>query len=241
MQRHRSFLRRFMPYGAPDLLDAAPSHLAGGVTMGSALWVALFFTALAVVPQLSRTVVIPDDAIELLPDLPPAPPILPPVATRPTTPIAASARAEAIVVPVLGPEAAPEAAVEAPPSTSEGSDTAIDGGITLAPPRTVGTIAIDEDPPPDRYVPRDVEAEPVIQIKPDYPELARSAQVEGTVRLRALVGTDGRVRRVIVDRSVPLLDQAACEALKRWVFTPALDHGRPVAIWVAVPFRFSLH
>jgi periplasmic protein TonB len=239
MQRHHSFLRRFMPYGAPDLIEAAPSHLAGGVTLGSALWVGLFLTALAIGP-LQRTVVIPEEAIELLPDFPPAPRILPVVETPPSTPIAAATKPVSLVDPVSDAEAPPETAVEPEPGAGQrnGPDT---GGAEVRIEARTGPIVLDPDPPENLYVHRDVEATPVIQVKPEYPELARSAQVEGVVRLRALVGIDGRVRRVIVDRSVPLLDQAACDALKRWVFTPALDQGRPVAVWVAVPFRFSLH
>jgi protein TonB len=44
-----------------------------------------------------------------------------------------------------------------------------------------------------------------------------------------------------VRRSVPLLDGAALDAVSRWRFTPALNNGRPVRVWVAIPVRFSLH
>jgi protein TonB len=40
---------------------------------------------------------------------------------------------------------------------------------------------------------------------------------------------------------VPVLDDAATKAVKQWVFKPALSNNKPVAVWVAVPVRFSLH
>jgi len=38
-----------------------------------------------------------------------------------------------------------------------------------------------------------------------------------------------------------MFDAAAIEALRHWVFRPALAGTRPVAVWVAIPVRFTLH
>jgi TonB family protein len=38
-----------------------------------------------------------------------------------------------------------------------------------------------------------------------------------------------------------MLDSAALEAARRFVFQPALSNGHPVPVWVAVQFRFRLH
>jgi outer membrane biosynthesis protein TonB len=38
-----------------------------------------------------------------------------------------------------------------------------------------------------------------------------------------------------------MLDSAAAGAVRQWVFKPALSEGEPVAVWVGVPFKFSLH
>jgi len=58
-----------------------------------------------------------------------------------------------------------------------------------------------------------------------------------------LVGRDGRVRDAVADprHSITMLDPAALEAARQWVFKPALANGKPVAVWVAVPFSFRLH
>jgi len=37
-----------------------------------------------------------------------------------------------------------------------------------------------------------------------------------------------------------LLDSAAEEAVRKWLFKPALTGGEPVAVWVGVPVKFTL-
>ncbi len=73
----------------------------------------------------------------------------------------------------------------------------------------------------------------------------RPAYRQGVARpyvAHVLVGRDGRVLDVRIDQghSVPMLDEAAVRAARQWVFTPAFANGKPVAVWVAVPFNFSL-
>jgi len=82
---------------------------------------------------------------------------------------------------------------------------------------------------------------PVTQVKPDYPEFARDAQIQGTVLLHVLVGKDGRVKNVKVKKSITGLDDAAIKAIKQWVFKPALSNNKPVAVWVEVPMNFHLN
>jgi protein TonB len=75
---------------------------------------------------------------------------------------------------------------------------------------------------------------------PIYPELARLADVEGTVLIRALIGRDGFVKEVGVVRGVPMLNEAAIVAIRGARFRPALQQHRPVAVWFVVPVRFTL-
>jgi TonB family protein len=77
---------------------------------------------------------------------------------------------------------------------------------------------------------------------PEYPAMAREARVSGVVMTRVLVGADGRVEEVRVDpaHSVLMLDDAAVAAARRWTFTPATVCGRPVSVWITVPFAFRL-
>jgi protein TonB len=105
-----------------------------------------------------------------------------------------------------------------------------------------GGIVIEEAlPSPDDFVP--VEEQPVlVEMKPpDYPSLAREAGIEGQVIVRVLVGKDGKVKDAIIGKSVnPVLDEASLAAARRYVFKPAIQNKNPVAVWVAIPFRYSL-
>ncbi|MGQ0722905.1 MAG: TonB family protein [Candidatus Eiseniibacteriota bacterium] len=85
------------------------------------------------------------------------------------------------------------------------------------------------------------EAPALISIpKPEYPSIARSAEVEGVVVLLVLVGEDGSVEEVRVSEGPDLLHEAAIAAAKQARFRPALTQQRPVAAWVRLPLKFTL-
>jgi TonB family protein len=77
-------------------------------------------------------------------------------------------------------------------------------------------------------------------VPPVYPAIAQSSKVQGVVILEALIGPDGRVVQTHVLRSIPLLDQAAIDAVSQWEFTPTLLNGVPVAVIMTVTVSFSL-
>ena len=83
--------------------------------------------------------------------------------------------------------------------------------------------------------------EALTKVPPEYPDEARKAGVDGTVMLQALVGTGGDVEDVRVQKSVPMLDAAAIAAVRQWHFKPGRTKTEPVAVWVAIPIKFSLH
>jgi protein TonB len=78
------------------------------------------------------------------------------------------------------------------------------------------------------------------QVEPIYPEIARQARVEGIVIIEAQTDIYGRVNGVKVLRSIPLLDQAAIDAVRQWVYEPMIINGRPrgVVFTVTVTFKF---
>jgi protein TonB len=100
-----------------------------------------------------------------------------------------------------------------------------------------------DDPPTDpfKFVVVDELPSVITQPKPEYPDIARQANVDGIVVLRALIGVDGHVQDVVVFKSIPMLDSAAMAGVRRWTFTPAVTNGHPVRVWVSVPVRFTLH
>jgi protein TonB len=95
-------------------------------------------------------------------------------------------------------------------------------------------------PSPEDFVA--VDEEPVrLRIDPAvYPEVARKAEAQGTVLVRVLVGKDGKVKKVIVVESIPLLDDAAIVCAKTAVFRPAVSQQQPVEVWVMMPITFRL-
>ncbi len=76
-------------------------------------------------------------------------------------------------------------------------------------------------------------------VKPEYPAIAQSAGVSGTVIIEATIGPDGKVMDTKVLRSVPLLDQAALDAVRKWVYTPTLLNGVPVPVVMTVTVNFT--
>jgi TonB family protein len=76
---------------------------------------------------------------------------------------------------------------------------------------------------------------------PRYPAAAAAAHQDGRVVLKLLVGTDGAVKDVVVERSEPagVFDAATVEAARQWVLAPRLVDGRPVEGWIRVPVDFK--
>jgi len=80
----------------------------------------------------------------------------------------------------------------------------------------------------------------LVNVDPVYPHVAQVAHVEGVVILEATIDAHGRVVDVRVLRSVPLLDQAAVDAVRQWIYTPTLLNGVPVPIVMTVTVNFKL-
>ncbi len=86
---------------------------------------------------------------------------------------------------------------------------------------------------------------PVAEVStpaPRYPVEAAEGGISGTVLLKVLVGVDGKVKQLVVERSQPegIFDAASMEAARQWQFKPAMEHGKPVEGWVRVPVDFRV-
>ena len=173
-------------------------------------------------------------------DLGVPPPLTPQV--RPTIPrvdIAAAAPK-----PVIArPEPVPEAQAQKPTiATTTEMREALEP-VTVG---TVGTpgeslvISDEKSPAPEDFVP--VEEQPVrIRIDPPvYPDVAKQAQLEGSVMVQALVGKDGKVKQARAIEGNEMLREAAITCAKTAVFRPALMGGKPVEVWVVFPVTFKL-
>lgn len=78
-------------------------------------------------------------------------------------------------------------------------------------------------------------------VAPVYPAIARNAHVEGVVILEATIDAAGTLQSARVLRSIPLLDEAAMDAVRQWRYEPALLNGQPVAVIMTVTVQFTLN
>jgi protein TonB len=82
----------------------------------------------------------------------------------------------------------------------------------------------------------------IYQPDPEYSEEARKAKFQGTVILWVIVGPDGRVHDMRVQRSLGMgLDEKALEAVKLWRFEPSRKDGQPVPVQINVEVNFRLY
>lgn len=82
----------------------------------------------------------------------------------------------------------------------------------------------------------------VNKVMPVYPASAKTAGVQGTVILHAVIGMDGRPLslRVMNNDIDPELARAAIEAVSQWRYRPTLLNGEPIEIDTTIMVNFSL-
>ncbi|HZR64465.1 MAG TPA: TonB family protein [Terriglobales bacterium] len=78
------------------------------------------------------------------------------------------------------------------------------------------------------------------KVQPAYPPLARTARVQGSVVLAAIIGKDGTIQNLHVISGHPLLTQAALDAVKQWRYRPYILNGEPVEVDTQVTVNFTL-
>jgi TonB family protein len=77
-------------------------------------------------------------------------------------------------------------------------------------------------------------------VKPMYPPMAQVERVQGVVIVEAVLDAAGRVAAARILRSIPLLDEAALEAVRQWQFEPPLVDGQPRAVIMSTTVNFKL-
>ncbi len=121
-----------------------------------------------------------------------------------------------------------------------------DGGPAMGGAPVAGGDAGAERPPassltaPVRVGGNIREPRKVRHVNPVYPEIAKQARVQGIVVLQCLITPEGNVGQVTVLRGIPLLDEAAIEAVRQWRYTPTLLEGRPVPVIMTITVNFRL-
>jgi len=77
-------------------------------------------------------------------------------------------------------------------------------------------------------------------VLPEYPDEAKNRGVRGIVLVELVIERDGRVGEARVLRSIPLLDEAALQAVRQWEYEVTRVEGQPVRVLISVPITFSL-
>ena len=195
---------------------------------------------LAVVIPLMATDVLPSpwDSIDavvipIMPIVPPPPPI-----TR---------HAEALPPsnPNLAPTEAPSGIEPEKPAPDPSFQNEMPVGTIVGVGDPTGALVAPPAPPPVRQEPVRVggairQPQKTRDVRPAYPPIAQAARVEGIVIIEATIGADGQVVDTRVLRSIPLLDQAALEAVQQWHYTPTTLNGVPVPVIMTVTVQFVL-
>src|ERR1043165_36425 len=78
------------------------------------------------------------------------------------------------------------------------------------------------------------------RVQPTYPPLARTARVQGSVVLAAIIGKDGTVQNLHVMSGHPLLTQAALDAVKQWRYKQYILNGEPVEVDTQITVNITL-
>lgn len=95
---------------------------------------------------------------------------------------------------------------------------------------------------PEEFVAYDSPPQLVHAEPAEYPELAQSAEMSGTVKVVVTIDANGRVinARVLWSDANEMLEQAALAAAMKFLFRPAMQRDTPVPCQITIPFGFSL-
>jgi protein TonB len=172
----------------------------------------------------------------------PHPPVPQPPAPVPSAEPAASPDAAPVdVPPAIEPEVPSPPAANVPRALGGvpvGSGFGVPGAVAAR-----GAATLSTPPPPLEPVRPggDIKAPARVSYAPPvYPAIAQSARVEGTVILEAVIDEAGAVKNLKILKSVPLLDEAARQAVSKWRYSPTTLNGVPVPVVMTVTVTFTL-
>ncbi|MCC6011951.1 energy transducer TonB [Candidatus Caldipriscus sp.] len=156
---------------------------------------------------------------------------------------------------VMGEEINIQAQLEEPPPPPPKLQISLPEEIVETTEETADTIQIKETVSFDEFSPPppaptqtvfevyevDEPPQPVVQVQPEYPEVARKAGLEGRVIVAAVVDENGNVIQAYIHSSTnSIFNDAALEAAKKMKFKPARQKDIAVKVKVLIPFVFKL-
>jgi protein TonB len=78
------------------------------------------------------------------------------------------------------------------------------------------------------------------RVMPQYPAIAKTAHVSGTIVLHAIIAKDGTVQELTYISGPPLLIKAAMDAVREWRYRPTMLNGEPVEVETTIDMVFNL-
>ncbi len=184
---------------------------------------------------------------------PPPPPPPPPAAAPPRVVIHHVSMQDLMKAPTVIPKTIQKIKEQPQPTQSVGVMGGVPGGV---PGGQVGGVLggmiggmgnAPPPPPPKATTPKRIRiggqvemAKVIYKPSPEYPQLAKMARIQGTVRLEALISKDGTIQDLHAISGHPLLVPAAIAAVKQWRFQPTLLNGDPVEVSTEIDVVFTL-
>jgi periplasmic protein TonB len=139
---------------------------------------------------------------------------------------------------------------EAPPQTSVGVVGGVPGGMQGGSLGGVlgGIVSSSSLPPPKVATPQKIRVSSgvaagnlVQKVQPQYPAIAKTARIQGTVVLEATISKSGAIEGLKAVSGPPMLYQAAIDAVRQWRYKPYMLNGEPVEVGTTINVVFTLN
>jgi TonB family protein len=108
-------------------------------------------------------------------------------------------------------------------------------------------IVVSDEVIPDAgvFIPFEVPPQPLADFSPQpaYPDIAQKAGTSGKVVAQVYVDKEGNVKKWKIVQAKPEglgFEQEVEKVITKWRFTPAIQQGNPVGVWIAIPFTFKV-
>jgi TonB family protein len=96
-------------------------------------------------------------------------------------------------------------------------------------PKATGIIKLSKS-----HIPKRIHYE-----KPVYPKVALAARITGIVRVEVTLNKSGKVIKSRILSGGPMLQQAALDAVNKWIYEPYMAEGKPTPCRFEVLVRFN--
>ena len=129
-------------------------------------------------------------------------------------------------------------AVEGPPAPGSIFDHYVGSDIDDIVGTPLGIKPVLAKPP---IISRPMQGYLIHRVEPIYPNLAKISGVQGSVLIKALISTEGKIEQAQVVSGSPWLSKAALEAIQQWRYRPYYLNDKPVEVETEITVTFYLN